>query len=88
MNSMLRFFSQRDSGPSSILLIRLSVGLIFLTQGILKFTDLKMGVGRFTRIGFAHPGFTAHFVDCFEIPCGLLVVIGVRTRVASIPLLM
>ena len=42
--------------------IRLAVGLIFLTQGILKYTDPHMGVARFERIGFSHPAFTAHFV--------------------------
>ena len=67
--------------------IRLAVGLIFLTQGILKFTDAHMGVERFTRIGFSHPGATAHFVGAFEIACGLLVLAGLFTRLAAIPLL-
>jgi putative oxidoreductase len=71
----------------SILLIRLAVGLIFFSQGILKFTDPHMGVQRFERIGFTHPGFTAHFVGAFEIVCGFLIVIGLVTRVAAIPLL-
>jgi len=53
--------------------IRLAVGLIFLTQGILKHSDAHMGVDRFTRIGFPHPASTAHFVGGFEIVCGLLV---------------
>ena len=70
-----------------IILIRLAVGLIFLTQGILKFSDPKMGVIRFARIGFTYPSFTAHFVGTFEIACGLLVLIGLGTRLASIPLL-
>jgi putative oxidoreductase len=78
-------------GPSSnirsILFIRLAVGLIFLTQGILKYIDPHMGVLRFTRIGFPMPDFTAHFVGAFEIVCGLLVLIGLLTRFASIPLL-
>jgi putative oxidoreductase len=72
---------------SSIIFIRLAVGLIFFTQGILKFTDPKMGVVRFTRIGFPHPYFTAHFVGRFEIVCGLLVLVGMFTRLASVPLL-
>ncbi|HEV3513887.1 MAG TPA: DoxX family protein [Candidatus Sulfotelmatobacter sp.] len=67
--------------------IRLAVGLIFLTQGILKYTDPRMGVERFTRIGFPHPLFTAHFVGTFEIACGLLVLIGLFTRLAAVPLL-
>lgn len=68
-------------------LIRLAVGLIFFTQGILKYTDPHMGVQRFTKIGFPSPDFTAHFVGTFEIGCGLLVLIGLGTRIASLPLL-
>lgn len=72
---------------SSQLLIRLSVGLIFFTQGILKYTDPNWGVIRFTHIGFPFPDFTAHFVGTFEIICGFLVTIGILTRLANIPLL-
>lgn len=46
-----------------------------------------MGVNRFTRIGFSHPAFTAYFVGTFEIVCGGLVLLGLWTRMASIPLL-
>ncbi len=69
------------------MLVRLAVGLIFLTQGILKFTDPRMGLIRFTRIGFPAPGFTAHFVGAFEVLCGALVLVGLLTRLAAIPLL-
>lgn len=78
---------QPSTPDRSIFLIRLAVGLIFFTQGILKFIDPKMGVERFTRIGFPHAYFTAHFVGTFEIVCGALVVIGLFTRLAAIPLL-
>src|ERR1019366_9577981 len=71
----------------SVIFIRLAVGLIFLTQGILKYIDPHMGVLRFAKIGFANPGFTAHFVGTFEIACGLLILVGLFTRIASIPLL-
>jgi uncharacterized membrane protein YphA (DoxX/SURF4 family) len=70
-----------------IIFIRLAVGLIFLTQGILKYIDPHMGIDRFTRIGFPYPGLTAHFVGTFEIVCGTLVLIGLFTRPAAIPLL-
>ncbi len=70
-----------------MLLVRIAVGLIFFTQGILKYIDPGMGVVRFTRIGFTHPYFTAHFVGAFEVLCGLLLVLGLWTRIASIPLL-
>jgi putative oxidoreductase len=42
---------------------------------------------RFTRNGFPMPELTAHFVGIFEILCGLLVLVGLLTRLASIPLL-
>jgi len=71
----------------SVIFIRAAVGLIFFTQGILKFIDPRMGVLRFAKIGFPYPYFTAHFVGTFEIVCGLLVLIGLLTRFASIPLL-
>ena len=71
----------------SVIFIRLAVGLIFLTQGILKYIDPHMGVLRFTKVGFPYPGYTAHFVGTFEIACGLLVSFGLFTSVASIPLL-
>jgi uncharacterized membrane protein YphA (DoxX/SURF4 family) len=87
MRPLLRFFFQPPRGPAGILLIRLAVGLIFLTQGIFKYTDPKMGVIRFTRIGFSHPYFTAHLVGAFEIACGILILCGLWTRAAAVPLL-
>ena len=87
MHSLLRFFFKPAEGPASILLIRLAVGLIFFTQGILKYIDPNMGVVRFMRIGFPHPYLTAHFVGTFEIVCGFLVLLGLWTRAASLALL-
>jgi len=87
MEFPLQFLLRPEKGPSSLLLIRLPVGLIFLTQGILKYIDPKMGVERFARIGFPHPYFTAHFVGSFEMVCGGLVLLGLWTRLASLPLL-
>jgi putative oxidoreductase len=87
MSSLLRFLFRSPRGPASIVLIRLAAGLIFFTQGILKFIDPNMGVARFTRIGFPHPNFTAHFVGTLEIACALLVLLGLWTRAAAVPLL-
>jgi putative oxidoreductase len=72
---------------SSLIFIRLAVGLIFLTQGILKYIDPHMGALRFAKIGFPYPTVTAHFVGTLEIACGLLVLFGLLTRLASVPLL-
>ena len=87
MNSILRYIFRPSPGPASLWLIRMPVGLIFFTQGFLKYIDPNMGVVRFTRIGFPQPYFTAHFVGTFEIVCGLLVLVGLWTRAAAIPLL-
>jgi uncharacterized membrane protein YphA (DoxX/SURF4 family) len=87
MNSLLGFFLRPPQRPASTALIRLAVGLVFSTQGILKYIDPNMGVIRFAKIGFSHPYFTAHLVGTFEIVCGLLVLLGLWTRLATVPLL-
>jgi putative oxidoreductase len=69
-------------------LIRLLVGWVFLVEGILKYLWLDdLGVGRFTSIGIPAPHFSAPFVGLVEIVCGALVIIGLYTRLAAIPLL-
>ena len=70
------------------LLIRLMVGAIFLSEGIQKFLFADtLGAGRFAKIGLPNPEFLGNFVGSFEILCGILILIGLLTRVASIPLI-
>lgn len=45
-----------------------------------------LGVGRFAKIGIPAPGLTAPFVGCVEIACSALVLLGVVTRLAAVPL--
>lgn len=88
MSKLVRFFVAGPETPSrAILLVRIAVGLIFSTQGLLKYTDPKMGVERFAKIGFPHPSFTAYLVGGFEMVCGVLVLVGLFTRLAAVPLL-
>jgi uncharacterized membrane protein YphA (DoxX/SURF4 family) len=87
MSTLVQFLLRPTEGPRGVSLVRIAVALIFLTQGILKYIDPNMGVVRFTRIGFPHPYFTAHFVGAFEVLCGLLILLGLWTRLVSIPLL-
>jgi len=73
---------------SSIILIRLIVGTVFLLEGIQKFLfSDELGVGRFIKIGIPIPEFFAPFVGVFEILCGALILIGLFTRLASIPMI-
>ncbi|WP_243699203.1 DoxX family protein [Flavobacterium hiemivividum] len=70
------------------LLIRLMVGAVFLSEGIQKFLFADtLGAGRFAKIGLPNPEFLGNFVGSFEILCGILILIGLLTRVASIPLI-
>jgi putative oxidoreductase len=66
---------------------RLIIGFVFFSEGIQKnlFPEL-VGVGRFEKIGFTNPEFLAYFVASFEIICGVLVLIGLFIRLATIPL--
>jgi putative oxidoreductase len=71
------------------LIPRLIVGLIFLSEGLQKYiTPDLVGAGRFAKIGFEHPEFWATFTGAFEIVCGALILAGLCTRLASIPLLL
>lgn len=62
------------------------VGVVFLSEGIQKFLfpDAR-GVGRFIKIGLPEPEFLAYFVAVFEVTCGILIVMGLLTRLAVIP---
>jgi len=74
--------------PASALLVRLLVGLVFLSEGIQKFLFSEaLGVGRFTKIGIPYPEIMAPFDGVFEIGCGILLVLGLLTRLAAIPMI-
>jgi len=75
-------------GQRADVIVRLLVGLVFFPEGVKKFLFAEQwGAGRFARIGIPAPGQMAAFVGAVEIMCGLLIVVGLATRLASIPLL-
>jgi len=70
----------------TILLIRLMVGAVFLSEGIQKFLFPAIrGAGRFEKIGLPSPEFLGAFVGTFEIVCGAMILLGLLTRLASVP---
>jgi putative oxidoreductase len=74
-------------GPGAILMIRLLVGGVFFLEGIKKFIFVEQwGAGRFARIGIPSPGILGPFVGVVEIVCSFLILTGLLTRLASIPL--
>jgi uncharacterized membrane protein YphA (DoxX/SURF4 family) len=77
-----------SKAPSSTLLVRAIVGAVFLLEGILKFHNpQELGVGRFIKIGIPFPSFFAPFDGVFEIGCGILLMMGLMTRLGAIPMI-
>ena len=71
------------------ILVRLLVGaVVFLPEGIQKliFADI-LGTGRFVKIGIPYPDVMAPFVGTVEIVCGTLIILGLLTRLAAVPLI-
>lgn len=84
---MLKSIIETDSSKTTII-IRLIVGVVFLSEGIQKFLfPERRGAGRFYEIGLPFPEFLGDFVGSVEIICGILILLGFLTRLASIPLL-
>jgi uncharacterized membrane protein YphA (DoxX/SURF4 family) len=78
----------KTDGPPAVICVRLLVGLVFLSEGIQKFLyPHQLGPGRFTRIGIPAATFFANLDGLAEIVCGTLIIVGLLTRLAAIPLL-
>lgn len=76
------------SAPAAVVLIRFYLGVIFLCEGIQKFLyPDQLGIGRFDKAGIPAPGFFASLDGIFEIGCGALILAGLFTRVAAVPMI-
>src|SRR5690554_514482 len=76
----------RTDASNTTILIRLMVGVVFLSEGLQKFIFPSIrGAGRFEKIGLPSPEFLGTLVGGFEVVCGALILIGLLTRLASIP---
>ena len=89
MNQLFdKILSTPDRNPAPLLLVRGVAGFVFLLEGILKFlAPDKLGVGRFVKIGIPSAEVLAPFVGVVEIACGLLIIFGLLTRLAALPLI-
>jgi putative oxidoreductase len=73
---------------AAVIIIRLMVGGVFVSEGIQKFLyPAEVGAGRFEKIGIPAPQTVGPLVACFEIGCGALVLLGAFTRLAVVPLI-
>ena len=78
----------QTSSDSKLVFVRFTAGAIFLSEGIQKYLVVSLlGPSYFRDIGFVHPMFWSYFTGTFEIVCGLLVIAGLFTRIAAVPLL-
>jgi len=74
--------------PRAVILIRVLVGSVFALEGIQKFLFPEtLGAGRFDKIGIPSAQFMAPLTGAVEILCGALVILGLLTRLATLPLL-
>jgi len=79
----------RLSSDKAVILIRLLVGWVFVSEGIQKFLfPAAVGAGRFAKIGIPMAQQMAVLAGVVEIVCGTLIVVGLFTRAAAVPLLM
>ena len=71
-----------------MVLIRLYVGLVFVGEGVLKFLRPEtLGPGRFEKSGIPASTLLAYLDGIFEIGCGVLILFGLLTRLATLPMI-
>jgi putative oxidoreductase len=70
----------------ALLLGRLAVGLVFMSTGWGKVHNLDNVTHFFEQLGIPAAGFNAVLVGYSELVCGTLLVLGLATRLATIPL--
>ena len=86
-NILIMRYLHSDNSATTFL-IRLMVGVVFVSEGLQKFLFPALrGAGRFESIGLPSPEFLGYFVGSFEVLCGLLILLGLLTRFAAIPLI-
>lgn len=69
------------------LVARVTVGWVFATTGWGKLHNIEKIVDYFRDLGIPYPELQAPFAAGNEFVCGVLILVGLATRVASIPLI-
>lgn len=80
-----RFFASRVSGrvAAATTVLRVLVGAFFLLFGLLKFTQHESEMAEFVRFGFPDPSLIVYLVGLLELGAGLMLVLGIGTRLAA-----
>ena len=69
-----------------LLLIRLYWGWLFWQSGFGKLGNISKTVDFFTSLGIPAPAFNAHFVALLEAGGGILLFVGLASRLIALPL--
>jgi putative oxidoreductase len=76
--------------PLALVLLRFAVAWVFFTSGLVKIEDFSNTVALFQdeyNVPVLPPVVAAIFATGFELLCPVLLVLGLATRVATLPLL-
>jgi putative oxidoreductase len=68
------------------LLARITIGAVFLESGWGKLHNIEKVVAYFTGLGIPSPQLLVPFVSMVEFVCGCAILLGLLTRLASVPL--
>jgi len=68
------------------LVTRIAVGWVFVQSGWGKLHDLQKVIDFFRELGIPHPELQAPFAAGTELACGTLLLLGLATRLACLPL--
>ena len=71
------------AGP---LLARITVGWVFIVSGWGKIHHIEKVIGFFTSLGIPAPAFQAHMSAYTEFLGGILLILGLATRISSVAL--
>src|SRR5437660_595124 len=69
-----------------LLAIRLYWGWRFSREGWTKLSDIPQTIQNFTGMGVPHPVFNAHFIGLLEAVGGILLILGLASRLIALPL--
>jgi putative oxidoreductase len=69
------------------LLARIAIGVVFIGTGWGKLHNLEKITSFFTELGIPAPGFNAVVASTAELVCGALLLVGLFTRLAAVPLI-
>lgn len=73
-----------------LVIIRLWMARVFLLSGLVKIGDFSNTIALFTdeyKVPFIPPIFAAASATMFELACPILLIIGIASRLATLPLL-